>query len=252
MGLEVIVLGASGTFPQPGLACSGYLLRSGSTDVWLDCGPGTFANLQRHTDYHMLSAVVLSHLHIDHILDVFPFYHGLAYSRDSRGPRGIPVHAPAGAKDHLRRLLTPGVGDAFCTYLSFQVISDQSEFAVGDIRLRFARSRHPIETLAVRAEVDGRVVAYTADTGPSPGVTELARGSDVLIAEASLHQPDPDLADVHMTAEEAGAMAAEAGVGMLVLTHISPGLDPEESVALARGRYGGEIVLAADNLRLDV
>jgi ribonuclease BN (tRNA processing enzyme) len=191
-------------------------------------------------------------MHIDHILDVFPFYHGLAYSRDSRGPRGIPVHAPAGAEDHLRRLLTPGVGDAFCAYLNFRVISDQSEIELGDIQLRFARSRHPIETMAIRAEVDGRVLVYTADTGPSPAVTDLARGADVLIAEASLHDPDPDLADVHMTAEEAGAMAAEAGAGMLVLTHISPGLDLEESVAQARRRYDGEVVLAVDNLRLTV
>ncbi|MGH7425961.1 MAG: MBL fold metallo-hydrolase, partial [Candidatus Methylomirabilales bacterium] len=106
--------------------------------------------------------------------------------------------------------------------------------------------------LAVRAEAGGRALVYSADTGPGEGLVELARGAEVMICEAALQAPKADLAEVHLTAEQAGEIAARAGVGRLVLAHLSPGLDPEVSAAQARRRFSGEILLAADNLRIQV
>jgi ribonuclease BN (tRNA processing enzyme) len=114
------------------------------------------------------------------------------------------------------------------------------------------RTRHPVETYAVRAEAQGRVLVYTADTGPSDDVTALARGADLLVAEASLQAPADGMEDVHMTAAEAGEMAAAAGAGHLLLTHIPPYLDAQRSLAQARERYGGGISLASDGLLLRV
>lgn len=249
VSFEVIVLGASGTFPAPGSACSGFLLRSGGRDVWLDAGPGTFANLQRHADYHALRGVVLTHVHLDHVLDVYPLYYALRYAPGSPGPLGIEVHGPAGAGEYLAGMVTGGDFDG---YLAFRTAAAGQEAEIGGFRFRFARTRHPVETLAVRVEAERRVFAYTADTGFSEAVVDLARGADVLVAEASFQEPVADMGDVHMTAEEAGETAARAGVGRLVLTHIPPGLDPEVSRALASRRFGGEISLAADGLKIIV
>ncbi|MDQ4149879.1 MAG: MBL fold metallo-hydrolase [Actinomycetota bacterium] len=248
---DLIVLGASGTYPKPGGACTGFLLRSGETDVWLDAGPGTFANLQRHASYRDLRALMISHLHIDHITDVFPFYYALRYAPDSPGPTGMEVYAPAGAEAHLEQLVSPTGKDGFGGFLSFTTVRSGDEIKIGPFHFVFQQTEHPIETLAMRIEANGRTMGYTADTAPSDEVLELVRGVDLLVAEASMQSPGPGRA-VHMTAEEAGKMAQKAGAAKLVLTHILPSLDPEVSIEQARRHFGGEVLAAADHMHLDV
>ena len=104
----------------------------------------------------------------------------------------------------------------------------------------------------MRAEAEGRVLVYTADTGPSDDVAALARGADLLMAEATFQEAVNPAPDVHMTGAEAGALAAAAGAGRLVLTHIPPGLDKDVSARQAAGAYAGGIVVAADLMVLTV
>lgn len=253
MAFEVVVLGASGTYPTTKSACSGYLLRSTGTDVWVDAGPGTFLNLQRHADFLGLRALILSHLHLDHVLDLYPFYFAMRFRPTE--PAGFEVYAPAGAEEHLAQLFRISPDPAwrdFGGYLKFHAIGDGSEVSIGPFRFRFAKSIHPVETLAMRIEADGRSLVYTSDTGPGDGIWALARDADLLIAEATLQASNHDLAEVHLTAEETGQLAAQAGVKRLVLTHIDPSLDPVESVALAKKHFSGEIVVATDHMVLEV
>jgi ribonuclease BN (tRNA processing enzyme) len=252
VSFEVVVLGGAGTYPAPGAACSGYLLRADGAEVWVDAGPGTLANLQRVTDFRGLKALVLTHLHLDHVEDVYSFYHWIRFARTNPGLTGVPVHAPAGTGEHLAQILTPYGAGTFGEYLCFHAISEGDLLVIGPFSLSFVRTRHPVETYAVRAEAQGRVLVYTADTGPSDDVTALARGADLLVAEASLQVPADGMEDVHMTAAEAGEMAAAAGAGHLLLTHIPPYLDAQRSLAQARERYGGGISLASDGLLLRV
>lgn len=252
MAFEVVVLGASGTFPTPEGACTGFLLRHAGAEVWLDAGTGTFANLQRHTDFFALTAVVLSHLHLDHFLDLYPLYYGLRYSHRSPGPTGLEVYAPGGAEEHLAQILSPRPGASFDGYFAFRTISSGTTRPIGPFDFSFHRAVHPVETLAMRIEAGGRSLFYTSDTGPGDELIALAHGADVLIAEASLHDPDQLVEGVHMTAEEAGELARRAQVGRLVLTHISPGLDPEVSVAHARRHFAGEVLAAREHLLIEV
>jgi ribonuclease BN (tRNA processing enzyme) len=249
---EVIVLGASGTYPSAEAACSGFLLKAGHTQVWADAGPGTFSNLQEHTAYDEVRALVLSHLHIDHFTDLYAFYYALRYSSESKGPIGLEVYAPGGSEAHLEPLVSTTGPDGFGGYLSFKPIKSQDELQIGSLLFRFERTEHPIETLAMRVEANGRSLVYTADTAPSDAVVELATGVDLLIAEASWQSPSTSGRPVHMTAEEAGQMARDAGVGRLVLTHIVPTLDPAVSVEQARMHFKGDVVAAADHMRLEV
>lgn len=253
MGFEVVVLGASGTYPTPDSACSGYLLRAAGTALWLDAGTGTFANLQRHTNFLEIEGLVMSHLHLDHILDLYPFYFALRFYPTE--PKGFPIYAPAGAEELLTHMFSTSKEPEFRHfggYLKFETISDGGEIDIGPFHFKFARTVHPIETLAMRITAEGRTLLYTSDTGPSASVTEFARGADVLLTEATLDEPDPNLAEVHLTAEEAGEMAAQAEVGRLVLTHIWPQFDAELIAKKAKRHFRGEIQLATDHFRFAV
>lgn len=254
MSFELIVLGGSGTYPTPTGSCAGYLLRSGGEDVWLDCGPGTFVNLQQHTDFLGIKAIVLSHLHLDHILDLYPFYFALRFHPTE--PVGFPIYAPKGAEDLLVKMFWTTDDPNwrhFGGYLDFKTISSGGDEDIGPFHFRFAESVHPIETLAMRIEVGGRVVAYTADTGtPIEPLVDFARDADLLIVEATLQEPDPMMAEVHLTAEEAGQLASKANVGRLMLTHIWPQLDPKVSVEHARRHFSGEVLIATDHLSVEI
>lgn len=248
MAYEVIVLGGSGTFPAPGSACSGYLFKTANTRLWIDCGPGSFGNLQRHVKPADLTAIVLSHLHLDHVVDLYPFLYALRYAPDHGEPAGLPVYAPPGAPEFLGGLL--GGDPTFGGYLSFVEIDVKLIPDIGDFELRFCRTRHPVECYAVRATADSRTVVYTADTGPSRPVVDFAWGANLLIAEASLQKTTKEQQEVHMTAGEAGEMAFQCQVAHLLLTHLVPGLDPTVSKEMAAREYRGEIDVAADNLRI--
>lgn len=252
MAYEVIVLGGSGTFPAPGSACSGYLFRSPTTNLWVDCGPGSFANLQRHVKPSEVTAILLTHLHLDHVTDLYAFLYAIRYGPEGGEPRGLPVLAPPGAAEFLGRLASPDGDPTFGGYLAFQDIGEGIIADVGDMELRFCRTRHPVETYAVRITTNSQAVAYTADSGPSPAVTNFVWGANLLIAEASFQASSRELADLHMTATEAGAMATQACVSQLLLTHLVPGLDPDRSLEQARREFRGEVGVSSDNLRIIV
>ncbi|MGH9196060.1 MAG: MBL fold metallo-hydrolase, partial [Acidimicrobiia bacterium] len=241
MAFEVIVLGASGTYPTPASACSGYLLRAEDKELWLDAGTGTFANLQRHTNFLQLEAMVLSHLHLDHILDLYPFYFALRFWPTE--PKGFPIYAPAGAEALLTHMFSTSPDKEFQDfggYLEFRTIESGGTLDIGPFHFEFQRTVHPIECLAMRITAEGRTLVYTSDTAPSKDVTEFAKGAHVLLTEATLDEPDPNLALVHMTAEEAGEMAGSAAVGRLILTHVWPQYDAELIAKKARKAFGGE------------
>lgn len=254
MSFELTVLGGSGTYPTPTGSCAGYLLRSGGEEVWLDCGPGTFVNLQQHTDFLGIKAIVLSHLHLDHLLDLYPFYFAMRFHPTD--PVGFPVYAPKGAEDLLVKMFWTTEDPNwrhFGGYLDFRTISSGSQEDIGPFHFEFAQSVHPIETLAMRIEANGRVLAYSADTGaPVDGLLDVSRDADLLIVEATLQTPDNFMAEVHLTAEEAGQFATKAKAKRLMLTHIWPQLDPKKSVEIASKHFSGEILVATDHLSVDL
>ena len=246
------MLGASGTYPKADGACSGFLLRLGEYQVWVDAGSGTFGNLQRHTDYRDLRALVLSHLHIDHILEVFSLYYALRYSADSKGPRGFEIYAPAATEAHLEHLISNSSPDGFGGYFKFRPIRSGDKISLEPFVFTFLKAVHPIETLSMRVEASSRTLVYTADTGWNDELVEFAADADLLIAEASFQETYPKMREVHMSAEEAGKLADQAGVGRLALTHIVPGLDPQVSLEQAQSRFRGEVLLATDNRVMQV
>ena len=241
MVVELTVLGCSGSYGGPnGSACSGYLIQSGDTNIWMDCGNGTFGHLQRHIDVEDLTAVVITHEHPDHCVDVYGLHVLTRYGLEREG---LPVFAPAGLSEHLGQLVDGDWGDAF----AWQPIDETERVSVGGIDLRFSRTDHPPPTYAVEASADGKRLIYTSDTGPGWDVSAFAPGADLVLSEATYEHGNKP-AEIHLSAHEAGVAAREAGARRLMLTHLWPRLDPHRVVTEGSEAYGDSVNLAAPGL----
>jgi ribonuclease BN (tRNA processing enzyme) len=238
--MELTVLGCSGSFGAPGGgACSGYLLQSGDTSIWMDCGNGTFGHLQEHVSVADLTAVVLTHGHPDHCVDIYGLHVLLRYGIEREG---LPVFAPAGLEGYLLSLVSD-FGDVF----DWRAVGDGDTEKIGDIALRFSRTDHPPPTYAVEARADGRRMIYTADTGPGWTVGAFDADADVVLSEATyLHANRP--APIHLSAKEAGEGAREARAQRLILTHLWPLNDREETAAEGAEAFGASVEVATPHL----
>jgi ribonuclease BN (tRNA processing enzyme) len=249
--VRLTVVGCSGSLPGPDSAASCYLVEHEGFHMLIDLGSGALGPLQTHLSLAELDAVVLSHLHGDHCLDVCPLYVARRYAGLRRESR-IPVFGPHGAAARIGA--------------AYDAFGDPShdlsrEFAFGDIatldelgpfQVRVARMAHPVPTFGIRLDAAGRSLVYSGDTGPTAALVELARGADVLLAEAS----DAELPDrpsgLHMCGREAGEAAQAAGVAALVLTHIPPWNDPATTRAEAAAAYSGDVTLATPGMVVEV
>lgn len=236
MGLSLTVLGCSGSYPGPGQACSGYLVRGAGATVWLDAGSGTLANLQLHVGLDAVDAVVLSHEHPDHWSDIEGFRVALAYGRHRRND--VPVYAPAG----IRKRTTAPSASTF----DWRVVGDGDRATVGGLTFSFSRTDHGPETLACRVDGDGASLGYSADTGPGWSFAALGGPLDLTLCEASYTQ-DKQGAPGHLTASQAGATARAAGARRLLLTHLWPTIDPRRSEAEATESFGAPVAVVTTN-----
>jgi ribonuclease BN (tRNA processing enzyme) len=238
--MDLTVLGCSGSYGAPaGGACSGYLVRAGGTSIWMDCGNGSLANLQHHTTVEDLDAVVITHEHPDHCVDIYGLHVLLRYGLDRTD---LPVFAPEGLEERLGTFVG-GWGSTF----DWQLVGDDGRVTIGDVALHFSRTDHPPPTYAVEARGDGKRLIYTADTGPGWTVGAFESGADLVLSEAT-YQHDTKPAPLHLSAREAGVAAREAGARRLMITHLWPRLDPVLSVDEASDAFGQAVTLAAPHL----
>jgi ribonuclease BN (tRNA processing enzyme) len=240
--LELTVLGCSGSFGAPaGGACSGYLVRTAESALWLDCGNGTLANLQRHLAVEDLTAVVITHWHPDHCVDIYGLHVLLKYGLERSA---LAVYVPDGFERRLATLVDGDWGGAF----SWTAVGDGDAVTVNDCRLRFSRTAHPPPTNAVEVSADGKRLVYTADTGPDWSPEAFGPGADLVLSEATF-QRDNETSGLHLSARQAGELARAAQARRLMLTHLWPGLDPNASVVEGSEAFGREVLLAAPHQR---
>jgi ribonuclease BN (tRNA processing enzyme) len=238
--VELTVLGCSGSYGAPaGGACSGYLVRAGGCVLWLDCGNGTFSNLQQHVNPADLSAVIITHSHPDHCVDIYGLH---VLNKYGLGRECLPVYAPEGVEKQLQGL----VGEWTNTF-DWRLVGDLDTAAVDGVALRFARTDHPPPTVAVEIAHDGKRLVYTADTGPGWSAETFGVGADLLLSEAT-YQHDDIRAPIHLSARQAGEMARAANARRVMLTHLWPTIDPIASVEEGSEAFGKAVVLAAPHL----
>ena len=243
MGLTVTVLGSSGSYAGPGNACSGYLVSSGATNVWLDCGPGSLANLQEHVALDDVTAVIVSHAHPDHWGELPVFYNALRYYVDRAG---LPVYGTA----ETLALVEGARGDTVAPTFDWHTISSASRIAIDHLEVRFSLTDHPVETLAVRIDdtAGGGSFGYSADTDNGWSLTELGAGIDLLLCEATL-RADDETGAPHLTTVQAGRDARRAAPGHLVITHRPPGADIDAHAAETAEAFGRDVEVALPHKR---
>jgi ribonuclease BN (tRNA processing enzyme) len=241
-GLTLTVLGCSGTYPGDGDACSGYLVRSPGASLVVDLGGGTLANLQRHIAIGEVDAVVLSHVHPDHWLDLPVLRNAMRYVL---GIDGLPVYGTAETW-----LMAEVIIGELTPTLVWHSVDERSVIEVGDQVVRFSRTDHPVETLAVRVDSGGRSLLYSADTGAGWDPGTIGVDVDLMICEASL-QPEHEGQVQHLSARQAGKLARTLGAGRLVVTHVVPGVEPQTQRDQAEEAFGGPVELAMTNRTFD-
>lgn len=266
--MRITVLGKSPAWQDAGGACSGYLIEEDETCILLDCGNGVFSKLRCHCDYAAIDAVVISHLHADHILDLIPYASALTYA-----PRRQPVpvggwpgdpdphrpalYVPAGAKEAFAKVCEGGgmFADHVEAAFDFHEYAPNDEVSVGPLRIRFGAVPHYLPTCAVDVATtvngSGRFT-YGADSAPNDEIVEFARGTDLLMLEATLPRPERTGIRGHLTPGEAGEHGARAGAGRLVLTHMSDELDSVWALDEARKTFGGQVDIATEGAVYDV
>jgi ribonuclease BN (tRNA processing enzyme) len=245
----VTVLGTATPYPRPDVACSGYLLRAGDTQVWVDAGPGTLANLQRHTQPHRLSAIWLSHTHADHTADLLTTYYALAFA-DLTPSRPIPVYGPSGWAERMEVFLASSTPNPMSRVFEVHDLTDGHHVEIAGLRLTSRAVEHGLPAFGLRAEYDGTVVAYSGDTGPCPALGDLAVAADLFICEAETSAWPAGRPQWHCTPEDAGAVARRANVRELLITHVGPTLTPTVATQRAADVFGGPTRTAREGVTL--
>lgn len=242
---SVTVIGHWGAYPGPGEATSCYLLESEGTSLLLDCGSGSLSALQRIMPLRRIDAIVLSHYHADHVADLGCLQYAARIDMDL-GLREAPLRVYGHDKDQGFKKLS---------YLDFalgEAYGPDSELRIGPFSLSFAPTTHPDPCYATRVACGGASLVYTGDTGAMPSLARFARGVGLLICETSLYDEYRGRIPGHMCAGEAGELAAEAGVGMLLATHLPHFGKHEDLLRQASATFGGRTELARANLRIEL
>jgi ribonuclease BN (tRNA processing enzyme) len=240
------VLGCAPAGGNPGEPCSGYLVTAGGSRILLDCGPGVLSSLLAR-DAAPLDAIVLSHLHFDHVADLIPlgFAHVFGLASEWKPPA---LYAPPGGEARLTALCEAsghGADHLVACGLTVGEYDTAGALEIGDARLTFRELIHPGVSHAIRVEAGGAALVYTGDTAVTPALGEHAAGADLLLSEATALP----VSDVHLPAGDAGRIAREAGCRALVLTHLGANERPA-ALRQARDAFGGPVSAALPGLRV--
>jgi ribonuclease BN (tRNA processing enzyme) len=254
--MRLTILGRSPASPNPGEACAGYLVEGGGARLLLDIGPGVVAQLVTRHHPDELDAVVVSHMHADHMLDLVTLRYVYPWRSRPREDR-LRVILPPGSADQLLDLAR-GVGSARHFEDCFRLAEHDGStpLAFGSLTLTPVETVHYIPCWGFRAEADGRRLAYTADTAPCGGLTDLADGPDLLLAEATLRSLGEDAAPPeprgHLLPAEAGAAARDGGARRLMLTHLPVNGDGSWARSQASEAFAAEVEIAAPARTYDI
>lgn len=248
--MELTVLGTSGTWPGPGGATSGFLVQHGGFNLWVDAGTGTFSRLQHHIAAADIHAVLVTHAHPDHFVDLYSCFYARHYG--GLGPDALPLVCPEDFYGHFGALVSENGKDVAAQAFEVRPTKAGIAYDFGPLRVEaFEMSHVGVSALGFRIEGEGASLAYTGDTGPSDDVVKMARDVDVFLSEATW-QDQADLLPFHLSARQAGEHAERAGAGRLLLTHIWPTLDAGTSLSQAAEAYSGPVELAVEGARIEV
>ncbi len=248
--MRLTVVGCSGSFPGPDSAASCYLVETedGAGRTWrvlLDLGSGALGPLQRYISLYDIDAVLISHLHPDHCLDLTGLYVALKYRPGGPAP-AVAVYGPTRTAERLTKAYEGLPDHGMSAELDVRTWTAGETVQIGPFQVTPHAMEHPIEAYGLRVEADGAVLAYTGDTDHTPNLTPLCHGADLVLSDSAFVEGRDQTRGVHLTARRAGhAATAAGGVQQLVLTHLPPWNDPEVARREAAETWSGRLDVAA-------
>jgi len=247
--VELRVLGASGSWSAPAEPNSGYLVSHSGFVLWVDLGTGTFARLQETMSPLDVGALVITHAHPDHFVDLYSLFYFRLFHPEPLPP--LSLYCPPGLFEAVTCFAPPARAKEMRRIFDVREVPPGEAFEAGPFRIGTHRMRHELITNGLRISTGDQTLAYTADTGPTDEILALADGVDVLLSEATW-LAGHERADNHLSAREAGQYAGKAGARSLVLTHLWPRFDPEDASREASGSFGGPVQVARSGLTLRI
>jgi len=258
--MKLTVLGCWAPYPRAGGACSGYLLQTAGKNILIECGNGVVSNLQKDIDFRQLDAVVVSHLHPDHYMDLYCLRHAVEGARRTDpGIKTLPLYLPGSPAEPFKQL--SGYTEAFTVKNIEQLpsspdgeINAQTVYQVNldGLGLSFIKTDHPLLTYAVVVEGQSKFF-YSADTKWCDYLPRFAKNADLTLCEASVMEEDKEYTSVgHLTARQAGELALQAEAGQLVITHFWPEYNLETLKSEAESGFGRQVTVAAEGLEIRI
>lgn len=221
--MKITILGKYGVYAPAKGCCPGYLVQNNNTNVLIDCGNGSLSRMLEIIGLESLDAVILSHLHSDHISDIFILRYALSINAARGMKLNLPmtVYLPENPREDFDKIEYKNV---------FELIPIKSDLKaiIGELKFTFQQVTHPIQTFAVKIKSGTKELVYSSDTSYDENLIDFARGADLLIADAGLLEKDKVGTVNHMSGLEVGRVGKEAGVKRLVLSHIYPSYDEKE------------------------
>jgi ribonuclease BN (tRNA processing enzyme) len=244
--MKLTIIGSWGGYPKKNEASSGYLLEHNGYRLLVDCGSGVLSKLQNFIEPEDLDAVILSHFHPDHIADIGVLQH----ARLIQGFLGknfgcLPIYGHHFDQVEFEKLTYKNITKGIA-YNSNQCLK------LGPFTISFLRTNHPVECFAMRFEVEGKVLVYTADTSFKEELIEFSTEADVLLCECNFYQGQNGQGAGHMTSIDAGILAQQANVKKLILTHLPHYGEQTKLVEEASTKYEGPISLASEGLNIEL
>lgn len=256
--IGVEVLGCNATAPDSTGPASGYVLHGDDGVVLVDAGPGTMAAYTARYPLSSIRGIVVTHMHADHSLDLMAWAYRWTFPEVLPA---VPLLLPKGSESLLERFdelygiptlptMHAPIRQSFD--VTWMTMDGVERFDIAGWSLTPHEARHAVPSAALRFERAGAVVAFSSDTGDCPGVRAAAVGADLFISEATWNvEPGGESAGHgHLTATEAGTIAATAAVQTLLVTHLADRSVETETVRLAKEAFpGGSVVLARPGMR---
>lgn len=249
--MKLTVVGCAGSFPSATSPASCYLVEHDGFALLLDLGNGSLGALATYRDVRTVNAVALSHLHPDHCADVCGLYVSRRYNPSGMLP-AIPVVGPVGSAERLDEMYgQAGRSESMATVFDFSEYS-ANPITLGPFSVTAVPVRHCVPAFALKVEAGGQTLVYSGDTGPCQALQDLAVGADLALFEASNVSTVDNPPDLHMSGQQAGALAQAAGVTRLVLTHFVAWNNTNDVMAEARGEFDGNLTMAVPGLQFDL
>lgn len=249
--MRLTIVGCSGSFAGPESPASSYLIEAEDAGrtwrVVLDLGSGALGSLQRFAHPSTLDAVIISHLHPDHFIDLCGLFVARRYDPHldpTAPPSPLPVYGPAGTAERVLAAYGPDAAAELPSVYDVRELTEGGVIRIGPLTITSRSVNHPVTAFGLRVEQDGVAIAYSGDTDSCPNLVELSQGVDLFLCEASFVEGRDEGRGVHLTGKRAGEAATEADARRLVLTHIPVWTDPDTVLGEAQAAYLGPVEAA--------